>query len=89
LPVSGAACAGPIILLLGFVLVAVLYNLITADFSAVAESAKHTWVKDSPRLAYLVFVLVSTTLFMPLAALVSVLGGVIGRKFGKPASANP
>ena len=83
-----AAWAGPVILVLGFMLVGVLYNLITGDFSEVGQGANVSWVKDSPRLAYLVAVLGSTILFLPLAALVSVLGGVIGRKVGKPASTN-
>jgi hypothetical protein len=72
-----AACSGPMILILGFTLIGGAYNVITGDFSHVGKALK---IDINPRLAYLGGVVLSTLAVLPLAALISWLGGVIGRR---------
>ncbi|TAL72893.1 MAG: hypothetical protein EPN88_04630 [Bacteroidetes bacterium] len=74
-----ATCVGPVILILGFMLIGGLYNAITGDFTQVMKSVK---IDMNPRLVYLVGVVISTLMFLPLAGLISLLGAVIGRKSG-------
>lgn len=72
-----AAFVGPIILIC-FMLIGGLYNLATGDFSDLAKPKK---IDINPRILYVGGVVISTIMVVPIAALISLIGGILGRKY--------
>lgn len=75
-----AAWVGPVVWLLGFTIVAGLVGSLTGDFSEVEETLAGTWAESQPHLAYFAGVVIAATLFTPFAVLISLFGGVVGKK---------
>jgi len=78
-----AGWAGPFILILG-ILVASASLAISPPFSAaelegIAARVRYTWVMEYPRLTALLGFAIASVVIMPVAALISVLGGLLGK----------
>jgi hypothetical protein len=72
-----AASVGPILTILGVTLIGGIYNLATRDFNHVVTTIK---TDINPRFLYFGGVVVSTLVFVPVVALISLFGGILGRK---------
>ena len=82
-----AAWAGPVVLIVGHVLIRVVYLALTGGFAVFAEKVKEEGVAVNPTLGFLGMIVLGTIVFLPLAAVVSLLGGVVRRKVAKAAVA--
>lgn len=78
-----AGWAGPFVLVLGVVIasttLAISGPFSAAELEGVAERAKHGWVMEHPRLTALLGFVMSTAMIMPVAALISLLGGLLAK----------
>jgi hypothetical protein len=74
-----ASAVGPLVIFVGFDLVAGFHNALFADFSGVSVAARGTWAEDIPMLAYFTGLFVTSLVLMPFAALISWVGGLAGK----------
>jgi len=76
-----AALAGPIVFIVGLVLVGGGLHLVFGDFSTASIAAAGTWAETWPRFAYLMGLVLASVLVAPITALISVAGGVLAEYF--------
>ena len=81
-----AAWAGPAIMFCG-VLVVGIFGAFSSPFSLdelkdIPEHAKNAWAMENPRLTAFMGLALATAIFTPASALISALGGFIGKRLG-------
>jgi hypothetical protein len=81
-----AAWAGPAIMFFG-VLVVGIFGAFSSPLSLdelkdIPERAQNAWAMENPRLAGFMGLVLATAIFTPVAALISALGGFIGKRLG-------
>jgi len=79
--ISLAALAGPLVTFFDHILLGAIIGTLTADYSRIPVEILQRSSFQNPRTAYLVGILISYVMFLPVAACISAGAGYIARKF--------
>lgn len=84
--IAHAAWTGPAIMFFGVLVVGIFWAFSTPlsldELKDIPERAQNAWAMENPRLAGFMGLVLATAVFTPVAALVSALGGLIGKRLG-------